>query len=109
MQKGTSIGSLTWRAELVSVKVDVIVATGSGCLAAKNATQTIPIVFAAVQDPVASGLVDSLAMPGGNVTGTEHARPGVKRKETGATKRGSSKDHTGSFFLGFIKPRGARH
>ena len=56
-------------AELVSLKVDVIVATGAGGLAAKNATQTIPIVFAAVQDPVASGLVDSLAMPGGNVTG----------------------------------------
>ena len=56
-------------AELVSLKVDVIVASGAGGLAAKNATQTIPIVFAAVQDPVASGLVDSLAMPGGNVTG----------------------------------------
>jgi putative tryptophan/tyrosine transport system substrate-binding protein len=55
--------------ELVSLKVDVIVASGAGCMAAKNATQTIPIVFVSVQDPVASGLVDSLAKPGGNVTG----------------------------------------
>ena len=55
--------------ELVSLKVDVIVASGAGGMAAKNATQTIPIVFVSVQDPVASGLVDSLAKPGGNVTG----------------------------------------
>src|SRR6266536_6129443 len=50
-------------AELVSLKVEVIVASGAGGLAAKNATQTIPIVFASVPDPVVSGLVDSLAMP----------------------------------------------
>jgi putative ABC transport system substrate-binding protein len=62
-------------AELVSLRVDVIVATGAGVLAAKNATQTIPIVFAAVQDPVASGLVDSLAKPGGNVTGLSILAP----------------------------------
>jgi ABC-type uncharacterized transport system substrate-binding protein len=46
-------------AELAILKVDVIVASGATGLAAKNATQTIPTVFAAVQDPVASGLVDS--------------------------------------------------
>jgi putative tryptophan/tyrosine transport system substrate-binding protein len=60
--------------------VDVIVATGAGGLAAKNATQTIPIVFAAVQDPVASGLVDSLAMPGGNVTGLSMLAPELSGK-----------------------------
>ena len=67
-------------AELVSLKVDVIVASGAGGLAAKNATQTIPIVFAAVQDPVASGLVDSLAMPGGNVTGLSMLAPELSGK-----------------------------
>ena len=58
-------------AELVTLKVDVIVApSGVGALAAKQATKTIPIVFAVAADPVASGLVASLARPGGNVTGS---------------------------------------
>ena len=56
--------------ELVRFKVDVIVAPSTpSALAAKNATKTIPIVFYDVSDPVAAGLVDSLARPGGNVTG----------------------------------------
>jgi putative tryptophan/tyrosine transport system substrate-binding protein len=58
-------------AELVALKVDVIV-TGGGtptALAAKQATRTLPIVFAFAADPVTSGLVTSLARPGGNVTG----------------------------------------
>jgi putative ABC transport system substrate-binding protein len=57
-------------AELVALKVDVIVApTTLGALAAKQATRTIPIVFAGAADPVTDGLVSSLARPGGNVTG----------------------------------------
>ena len=57
-------------AELVRLKIDVLVAvTTNAALAAKNATNTIPIVFMGVTDPVTAGLVDSLARPGGNSTG----------------------------------------
>ena len=57
--------------ELVRLKVDVIVTPGANdTRAAKNATRTIPIVFlGTVSDPVSLGLVDSLASPGGNITG----------------------------------------
>ena len=58
-------------AELVRLDVDVIVAgVTQASLAAKAATRSIPIVMVGVGDPVAVGLVDSLARPGGNVTGT---------------------------------------
>ena len=60
-------------AELVRLKVDVIVATGGGPASAiKSASSTIPVVVTAAQDAVASGLVASLARPGGNVTGLLH-------------------------------------
>ena len=64
-------------AELVALKVDVIVAAAGNHIvrAAKQATSTLPIVFAAASDPVASGLVTSLARPGGNVTGTAMLSP----------------------------------
>ena len=56
--------------ELVRLKVDLLISPGTpGALALKKVTRTIPIVFADVTDPVAAGLVDSLARPGGNVTG----------------------------------------
>jgi putative ABC transport system substrate-binding protein len=57
-------------ADLVRLKVDLIVASGTpSSLAAKSATTTIPIVMAQAGDPVGAGLVASLARPGGNVTG----------------------------------------
>ena len=56
-------------AEFVRLKVDVIVTVGSAVVAAKQATSVIPIVFAAAVDPLATGLVTTLARPGGNVTG----------------------------------------
>jgi putative tryptophan/tyrosine transport system substrate-binding protein len=57
-------------AELVGLKVDVIVALHTPCaLAAKQATREIPIIATAVGDPIGTGLVASLARPGGNVTG----------------------------------------
>jgi len=57
-------------AELIQLKVDVIVSgTIRGIRAAKQATKTIPIVMITTVDPVAAGLVDSLAHPGGNITG----------------------------------------
>ena len=56
--------------ELIRLKVDVLVMSSTpAALAAKNVTRTIPIVFIGVSDPVAAGLVDSLARPGANITG----------------------------------------
>jgi putative ABC transport system substrate-binding protein len=56
--------------DLVRLKVDVIVAVASAAIsAAKKATSTIPIVMATTGDPVGSGFVNSLALPGGNITG----------------------------------------
>jgi putative ABC transport system substrate-binding protein len=66
----------TLAAELVRVKVDVLVSEGTPpSLAAKNATSTIPVVFAASADAVGSGLVASLARPGGNITGLSFLGP----------------------------------
>ena len=64
-------------AELVALKVDVIVTAGGtrAALAAKQATTTIPIVFATAGDPVVEGLVTSLARPGSNVTGLSVVTP----------------------------------
>jgi len=82
-------------AELVALKVDLIVVGSTPpAVAAKEATKTLPILFISVADPVASGLVTSLARPGGNATGLatlipelvgkcleqlKHAVPGVSR------------------------------
>jgi putative ABC transport system substrate-binding protein len=71
-------------AELARSNVDVIVTGGtSAAKALKAATRTIPIVMAIVSDPVAAGLVDNLARPGGNATGFSIVAPelGTKRLE----------------------------
>jgi len=67
-------------AELVRLKVDVIVTHGAGRLVAKRATATIPIVLAQSADPVAEGLVASLARPGGNITGSSFMLPEIAVK-----------------------------
>jgi putative ABC transport system substrate-binding protein len=68
-------------AELVGLKVDVIVGvTTNAVVAAKNATRTIPIVFIGVSDPIAARLVDSLARPGGNLTGFTNIAPVLSGK-----------------------------
>jgi putative ABC transport system substrate-binding protein len=64
------------------LKVDVIVAmSGAATEAAQQATRTIPIVMSLVNDPVGSGLVPSLAHPGGNVTGTSVMSPDLLGKQ----------------------------
>jgi putative ABC transport system substrate-binding protein len=69
-------------AGLVGSKVDVIVVVGGAATrAAQQATRTIPIVMVAVNDPLGSGLVPSLARPGGNVTGTSLMAPDLVGKQ----------------------------
>jgi putative tryptophan/tyrosine transport system substrate-binding protein len=71
----------TLAGECLRLQADVIVAeTTPAALAAKHATQTVPIVLLATGDPVGTGLVESLARPGGNVTGLSHMAPGLSAK-----------------------------
>ena len=68
--------------ELVRLKVDIIVTRGTpAALAAKRATDTIPIVMASSGDPVATGIVASLAHPGGNVTGLSAVATDIQGKQ----------------------------
>jgi len=74
-------------ADLVRLKVDVIVAGGAGAVrAAKNASATIPIVMGAVNDPIALGYVASLAHPGGNITGISNLSPELSGKRLDLVK-----------------------
>ncbi len=72
----------TLASELVRLNVDVIFTTGTpAALAAKHATKTIPIVATIVADPVAIGLVTTLARPGGNITGLANVSPDLAAKQ----------------------------
>ena len=74
-------------ADLVRLKVDIIVAaTTPESLAAKRATRAIPIVMASVGDPVAAGLAESLARPGGNITGLSQMGPDLVGKRLALLK-----------------------
>jgi putative ABC transport system substrate-binding protein len=67
--------------ELIAAKVDVIVTAGTpAALAVKKATATVPLVMVAVGDPVGTGLVSSLARPGGNLTGLSSIAPDLEGK-----------------------------
>jgi putative ABC transport system substrate-binding protein len=67
-------------AEFVLLKVDVIFTTGSAVLAVKQTTSAIPVVFTLAQDPLGTGLVASLARPGGNVTGISNQQTDLATK-----------------------------
>jgi putative ABC transport system substrate-binding protein len=69
--------------ELVALKVDLIVTSGSATRPAMKATSQIPIVFALASEPVATGYVASLARPGGNVTGLSLEAPDLGGKRLG--------------------------
>jgi putative ABC transport system substrate-binding protein len=66
--------------EFVRLKVDIIVTSGTAAPAAKQATSVIPIVFAVAIDPLGTGLIESLARPGGNVTGLSLQQPDTTGK-----------------------------
>jgi putative ABC transport system substrate-binding protein len=68
-------------AEAVRLKVDVIVTAGTpAALAAKEGTRTLPIVMAVIGDPIAAGVVSSVARPGGNITGSTSMTPEIDAK-----------------------------
>src|SRR5262245_24000002 len=82
--------------DLVRSKVDLIVThTTPGALAAKQATTTIPIVVAIVGDPVASGVVASLARPGGNITGQSFFNPELRAKRIESAEGNRAGHHAG--------------
>jgi putative ABC transport system substrate-binding protein len=93
-------------AELVRLKVDIIVTVGPGAtLAAKKASGTIPIVFASASDPVGTGLVSSLARPGGNITGLSLMVPDLDGKRLELLKEAFPKVARVAFLR---NPSGAR-
>jgi putative ABC transport system substrate-binding protein len=91
--------------ELVRLKVEIIVANNTtAAQAAKKSTTTIPVVFTTGANPVTSGLVVSLARPGGNVTGVTTNSPELVGKRLGLLKEMSLRSPA----LGFLCPRKVR-
>ena len=74
-------------AELVRLKIDVLVAAGFAAPVAKAASASIPIVFGFSGDPVQAGLVDGLARPGGNMTGVTFLAPELVGKRLALLRR----------------------
>src|SRR5262245_16665859 len=92
-------------AELVRLKVDVIVTSGPAITAAKKASPAIPIVFATDPDPVGRGLVSSLAQPGGNITGLSLMVPDLDGKRLELLKEAFPKVARVAFLWGPDAPR----
>ena len=93
-------------AELVRLKVDVIVTAGPSNRVAKKASATIPIVFAADSDPVGGGLVSGLARPGGNITGLSLMSPDLNGKRLELLKEAFPKVAHVAFLWGSPTARG---
>ena len=94
-------------AEFVRLNVDVIVTGGSAVLAAKQATQTIPIVFALANDPLGAGLVASLSRPGGNVTGLSLQGPDIGSKRLGLMREALPGLHRLAIIANPVSPQAA--
>jgi putative ABC transport system substrate-binding protein len=80
-------------AELVRLKVDLIVTSGAALLQTEKETSTIPIVFALASDPVGTGMVQSLARPGGNATGLALESPDLAGKRLGLLRQAFPATH----------------
>jgi putative ABC transport system substrate-binding protein len=89
----------TLAAELVASKVDVIIALGPATWAAKEATDTIPIIIAFSGDPVGNGMVSNLARPGGNITGFSYMSTDLASKRLELLSKAFSKSrHIGILY-----------
>jgi putative ABC transport system substrate-binding protein len=102
--EGDSDLLLAVASELVRLNVDVIVTYATGVLAAQRATKTIPIVMASYTDAVATGLVATLAHPGGNVTGSTFFSTGANGKTAGVFEGSRAADESSGRFLVSRRP-----
>ena len=92
-------------AELLAVPVDLIVTAGTpATLAVKKATSTVPLIMIAVGDPVGTGIVPSLARPGGNITGLSSIAPDLEGKRLELLREVIPKLSHVAFFLNPLNP-----